>query len=227
MSWELTSFLILGAVLLGGFAWYERSRPPSQVVALVAALAALAIAGRIAFAAFPNVKPTTDIVIFAGYALGGAPGFAVGALAALVSNFWFGQGPWTPWQMAGWGLCGILGAALALGGRNVGRLGLAAACGLAGIAYGALLNFSLMATYGGDLSLQRFGVLEARAIPFDAAHAIGNVAFALVAGPAMVRMLVRFRERFEWGRGRARPPRRGPPAAWRRRCAAAASRPGR
>jgi energy-coupling factor transport system substrate-specific component len=201
VSWELVSFLILGAVLLAGFAWYERSRPPSQVVALVAALAALAIAGRIAFAAFPNVKPTTDIVIFAGYALGGAPGFAVGALAALVSNFWFGQGPWTPWQMAGWGLCGILGAALALGGRNVGRLGLAATCGFAGIAYGALLNFSLMATYGGDLSLERFGVLEARAIPFDLAHAAGNVALALVAGPALVRMLSRFRERFEWGRG--------------------------
>lgn len=201
MSWQLTSFLILGAVLLAGFAWYERSRPPSQVVALVAALAALAIAGRIAFAAFPNVKPTTDIVIFAGYALGPAPGFAVGALAALVSNFWFGQGPWTPWQMAGWGMCGILGAALALGGRNLGRLGLAAGCGLAGILYGALLNFSLMATYGGDLSLERFGVLEARAVPFDLAHAAGNVAFALLAGPALVRMLVRFRERFEWGRG--------------------------
>lgn len=201
MSWQLASFLILGAVLLGGFAWYERSRPPSQVVALVAALAALAIAGRIAFAAFPNVKPTTDIVIFAGYALGAAPGFAVGALAAMVSNLWFGQGPWTPWQMAGWGMCGILGAALALGGRNVGRLTLAATCGLAGIAYGALLNFSLMATYGGELSLERFGVLEARAVPFDAAHAVGNIALALIAGPAMVRMLVRFRERFEWGRG--------------------------
>jgi energy-coupling factor transport system substrate-specific component len=201
MSWQMTSFLILGAVLLAGFAWYERSRPPSQVVALVAALAALAIAGRIAFAAFPNVKPTTDIVIFAGYALGPAPGFAVGALAGLVSNFWFGQGPWTPWQMAGWGLCGVLGAALALGGRNAGRLTLAAVCGFAGIAYGALLNFSLMATYGGDLSLQRFLTLEARAIPFDAAHAIGNVTFALIAGPAMVRMLIRFRERFQWGRG--------------------------
>ena len=55
MSWQLASFLVLGTVLLAGFAWYERSRPPSQVVALVAALAALAIAGRIAFAAFPNV----------------------------------------------------------------------------------------------------------------------------------------------------------------------------
>jgi energy-coupling factor transport system substrate-specific component len=200
VSWQLVSFLIVAAVLLAGFAWYERSRPPSQVVALVAALAALAIAGRIAFAAFPNVKPTTDIVIFAGYALGGAPGFAVGALAALVSNFWFGQGPWTPWQMAGWGLCGILGAALALGGRNAGRLTLAATCGAAGVLYGALLNFSLMATYGGDLSWERFIVLEGRAVPFDAAHAVGNIVFALIAGPAMVRMLIRFRERFEWGR---------------------------
>jgi Prenyltransferase and squalene oxidase repeat len=198
MSWQLASFLIVGGVLLGGFAWYERSRPPSQVVALVAALAALAIAGRIAFAAFPNVKPTTDIVVFAGYALGPAPGFAVGAFAGLVSNFWFGQGPWTPWQMAGWGLCGVLGAALALGARNAGRFALAAVCGFAGIAYGVLLNFSLMATYGGDLSWRHFLALEARAIPFDAAHAIGNVAFALLAGPAMVRMLVRFRERFEW-----------------------------
>jgi Prenyltransferase and squalene oxidase repeat len=198
MSWEAVSFLILGAGLLAGFAWYERSRPPSQVVALVAALAALAIAGRVAFAAFPNVKPTTDIVIFAGYALGPAPGFAVGALTAVVSNFWFGQGPWTPWQMAGWGLCGLLGAALALGGRNCGRLTLAAACGFAGVAYGALLNFSLMATYGGDLSFRHFLVLESRAVPFDAAHAIGNIAFALLAGPAMIRMLVRFRERFQW-----------------------------
>ena len=160
MSWELASFLILGGVLLAGFAWYERSRPPSQVVALVAALAALAIAGRIAFAAFPNVKPTTDIVIVAGYALGPAPGFAVGALTALVSNLWFGQGPWTPWQMAGWGLCGIYGAVLALlWRRGIGRLTLAAACGLAGVAYGALLNFSLMATYGGELSVQRFAAL--------------------------------------------------------------------
>jgi energy-coupling factor transport system substrate-specific component len=217
MSWQVASFLIVGGVLLAGFAWYERSRPPSQVVALVAALAALAIAGRIAFAAFPNVKPTTDIVIFAGYALGGAPGFAVGALAALVSNFWFGQGPWTPWQMAGWGLCGVLGAILALGVRNAGRVTLAATCALAGIAYGALMNFSLMATYGGDLSWRHFLVLEARAIPFEVAHVLGNVVLALVAGPAMVRMLVRFRERFEWARrgasdpdrdGGSQPPRR-------------------
>jgi energy-coupling factor transport system substrate-specific component len=203
MSWHVTSFLILGLVLLAGLVWYERSRPPSQVVALVAALAALAIVGRIAFAAFPNMKPTTDIIVFAGYALGGAPGFAVGAFTALVSNLFFGQGPWTPWQMAAWGLCGVIGATVALGTRNAGRLTLAATCGFAAIFFGALMNFSEMATYGGDLSWKRFWLLEGRAVPFEIAHFSANVVLALVAGPAMVRMLVRFRERFEWRRGRA------------------------
>jgi energy-coupling factor transport system substrate-specific component len=70
VSWELASFALLGLVLAGGFAWYEGSRPPARVVSLVATLAALAVVGRIAFAPFPNVKPTTDIVLFAGYALG-------------------------------------------------------------------------------------------------------------------------------------------------------------
>ena len=82
-------------MLLAGFGWYERRRPPAKVLALVAALAALAVIGRIAFAAIPNVKPSTDIVLFAGYALGAVPGFVVGAVFALVSNFFLGQGPWT------------------------------------------------------------------------------------------------------------------------------------
>ena len=80
MSWQLGSFAILSLALAGGFAWYERTRPDARIVALVGALAAFAALGRIAFAAFPNVKPTSDIVLIAGYALGGAPGFVVGAI---------------------------------------------------------------------------------------------------------------------------------------------------
>ena len=190
---------MLGLTLLGGFAWYERSRPPSQIVALVAALAAISVVGRVAFSPIPNVVPTTDITLIAGFALGPAPGFAVGALSGLVSNFWLGQGPWTPWQMAGWGLTGILGAAVAMATRRrIGRVRLALICAFAGFAYGALLDFSLMVTYGGEQSLSRFLALSARGLPFNIAHAAGNAALALVAGPAMVRMLLRYRHRFEF-----------------------------
>ena len=213
VSWQLGVLLVLAAMLIGGFAWYERSRPPSQIVALVAALAAISVAGRVAFSPIPNVVPTTDITLIAGFALGAAPGFAVGALSGLVSNFWLGQGPWTPWQMAGWGMTGLFGAWLAaLSGRRLGRVWLAVVCALAGFAYGALLDFSLMVTYGGEQSLDRFLAISARGVPFNIAHAGGNAALALVAGPAMVRMLLRYRRRFEY--------------AWRRRAPAPTARAG-
>jgi hypothetical protein len=101
--------------------------------------------------------------------------------------------------MAGWGLCGVGGAALAvLARRRAGRLGLACFCGLAGFAFGALMDLSLMVTYGGEQSLDRFLALSARGLPFNIAHAAGNVALALAAGPAIARMLSRYRERFEF-----------------------------
>ena len=127
MSWQAASLVLLALALAFGFAWYERERPPARVIAVVAALAALAVVGRLAFAAFPNVKPTTDIVLFAGYALGAVPGFAVGAVTAIVSNIFLSQGPWTVWQMAGWGAVGIAGAVLArsLRGREPNRFVLA------------------------------------------------------------------------------------------------------
>ena len=198
MSWVVASFLLLGLALSVGFGWYERSHPSARVLALVATLAALAALGRIAFAPLPNVKPTTDIVLLTGYVLGGAPGFAVGAVAALASNLFFGQGPWTPWQMAGWGGAGLLGAGLArLGGRELGRFTLAAACAAAGFAYGAVMNVSMWVTYSGDHSLDKLWFYFAGSFAFDVAHALGNAVFCLAFGPALVRALRRYRTRFE------------------------------
>src|SRR6476661_3396935 len=192
-------YALLALVLAGGFAWYERSRPPARMVALVAALAALAVAGRLVFTPIPNVVATTDIVLITGFAVGAAPGFVVGALAAAISNLWLGQGPWTPWEMAGWGMVGLGGAALgAVTGRRIGRFGLAIACGLAGFAYGALLDYSVMVSYGGEQSLDRYLAISARGLPFNVAHAAGNVVLALAAGPALVRMIARYRDRFDF-----------------------------
>jgi uncharacterized membrane protein len=199
MTWQVASFAGLAIVLVVGFAWYERTRPSARVVALVAALAALAVAGRLVLAPIPNVVGTTDVALLTGYALGGAPGFAVGALAAPISNIWLGQGPWTVWQMGGWGLAGLAGAGLALVfGRHLGRLGLACACAAMALVYGALLDLSVMVTYGGEQSLDRYLALSARGVPFNVAHALGNFAIALAAGPALVAMIERYRSRLEF-----------------------------
>jgi energy-coupling factor transport system substrate-specific component len=198
VSWIAASSAVLAVALLAGFSWYERTHPTARVLALVATLAALAALGRIAFAPLPNVKPTTDIVLISGYVLGGAPGFAVGAVAALASNLFFGQGPWTPWQMVGWGAIGVGGALLArAAGRQLGRVPLAVACGIAGLAFGAVMNLHMWVTYSGDHTFAKLTATFATSLPFDAAHAIGNVAFCLVFGPALVAALRRYRTRME------------------------------
>ena len=198
MSWALSSFALLALAVAAGLAWYEHERPSSRVLALVAAMAALAVVGRLAFAAIPNVKPTTDIVLFAGYALGAAPGFAVGAISALVSNVFLSQGPWTVWQMAGWGAVGVGGALLAraMRGREPSRLGLALVCGAAGLAFGAWMDFYQW-TLAARQDLDSYLAISATSLPYNLAHAIGNVGFALLLGPAFVRALARYRRRFE------------------------------
>ena len=246
MSWQLGAFAILALALAGGFAWYERVRPDARIVALVGTLAAFAALGRIAFAAFPNVKPTTDIVLVSGYALGGGPGFAVGALAGLASNFFFGQGPWTPWQMAGWGATGVIGAGLAVVTHHrIGRWPLAIVCAVVGFGFTALQDVGDWVTYS-DHSLAQLGIYVGKGIGFDFVHAAGCLVFALAFGPALINSLTRFRTRLNvtWGtaaplpsppgqprRERAgRPPRARRPATCSRRrtrTAGSAQRPAR
>ena len=198
MNWQVASFLVLVVVLGLGFAWYERSRPSARVLSLVAALAALATVGRIAFAPIPNVKPTTDIALFAGYALGPVPGFAVGAVAALASNVFFGQGPWTPWQLVGGGAAGVLGGLLAwaTGRRQIGRWPLAAACAVAGALFGLLMD-AYQWIQGAEQDISHYLAVSATSLPYNIAHVVGNIAFCLLLGPTFVRALSRYRRRFE------------------------------
>ncbi len=199
MSWTLAALVILALALAAGFQWYERTRPDARIVALVATLAAFAALGRIAFAAVPNVKPTSDIVLISGYALGGAPGFAVGAIGGLASNFFFGQGPWTPWQMAAWGVTGMIGAAIALLYRRrgpIGRWPLALACGVCGFAFTAVQDAADWLMYSGH-GLTQLGVYVGQGLGFDAIYAASCVGFALAFGPALLRAIQRFTRRLE------------------------------
>jgi Prenyltransferase and squalene oxidase repeat len=217
MSWQVGAFAVIALALAAGFTWYERVRPDARIVALVGTLAAFAALGRIAFAAVPNVKPTTDIVLIAGYALGGGPGFAVGAIAGLTSNFFFGQGPWTPWQMAAWGATGVLGAGLAqivaVGGRmrrpgrgpapggggeppRIGRWPLALVCCAAGFAFTVIQDVGDWVTFS-DHSWTQLGVYVGQGLGFDAIHAGGCLVFALAFGPALTRSIQRFATRLQ------------------------------
>lgn len=108
----LISILIALLALIPFFVKFERRKVQARELVLLAVLIATAVVGRAAFFMLPNFKPILAIVIIAGVALGGESGFMVGAMAAFVSNFIFGQGPWTPFQMVAMGLVGFLAGIL-------------------------------------------------------------------------------------------------------------------
>lgn len=197
MSWQLASLLVLIVALSASFWWYGRTRPTTREVAVVATLAALAALGRDAFVALPDVKPITAIVLISGLAFGAGPGFAVGAVGALASNIFLGQGPWTPWQMAAWGLVGVGGAVLGrLTDRHLGRAPLAAACAGGAVAFSAIINLFTW-TFTGSHTLAQYVVILAAALPFDLTHVVASFLFGLAFGPALLRMLTRVRTRLQ------------------------------
>ena len=106
------SLLILLECMLPFFLIFEGRKPQARELVLIAVLVALNVAGRAAFFMLPEFKPVVAMTILAGVAFGGETGFLVGAMAMLVSNMLFSQGPWTPWQMFAMGIIGWLAGVL-------------------------------------------------------------------------------------------------------------------
>jgi hypothetical protein len=197
MSWPLASFLVVGLVLGAGWLAYERKRPSARMAAVVAVMAALAALGRDAFAALPDVKPITAMTLVVGYALGPLPGFTVGALGMLVSNFMLGQGPYTPWQMAAWGMVGLGGAALGrLSGRRLGRLPLALACAVSALGAKEVMNLYTW-TLGASHTPAAFLAVAGQAVSYDVTDTLASFFFGFAFAPELARLLARMRSRMD------------------------------
>ena len=189
----LTLFLATTALVAVGVVWVELRLRSAKELAVVGTLGGLAAASRVLFHPLPDVMPMTALVVACGAALGPGAGATIGATGALVSNFVLGQGPWTPWQMLGWGLCGAGGGLLRPLVRR--RWGFAAAGAVLALGFGAIQNlqFALLqleqpGTQLGAALATAYGA----AISFDVAHALTTAAVALAVGPELVRMLDRF-----------------------------------
>ena len=189
----LLTLLVGCAAVAVFFCGFEAGRPALRQIVHTATLGALAAAGRILFAPIPDFKPVSAICIIAGAVFGKHSGFMVGALAALCSNFFFGQGPWTPWQMYAWGLVGYIAGALARTGvleldenpakphsLSLGKVVLLCYGFLSGLFYGFILNswyivaFLVPVTWQGALAAYLAG------LPLDLIHSVATVLFLSV-----------------------------------------------
>jgi energy-coupling factor transport system substrate-specific component len=193
MTGASVTVILTLCVLLMTVTAVERGRGGTRELALVASLGAVAAAGRVLTAPIPSVQPVTVICLAAGAALGVRAGLTVGPIAALVSNGVLGHGPWTPAQMALWGLVGVTGAAL--GGALRHPAVFAALAAAWGVLFGWGMNLWSLAAFGPEVSLPAFVAASARSVPFEVAGAVGNATFAAVAGAALLRLLGRYAER--------------------------------
>ena len=140
------------------------------------------------------------MTLVVGYALGPIPGFAVGAIGMLASNIVLGQGPYTPWQMAAWGLVGLAGAALGrLSGRRLGRFGIALACAIMALVAKEIMNVYTW-TLGASHTPAAFFLTAGQALPYDITDIVASFAFGFAFGPELARLLGRVRARMtvEW-----------------------------
>ena len=192
----LMSALVAALILVYYYLRFEEKKSDAKLIAILGSLAALSVAGRCLFAAIPNVKPSTFIIIVTGYVFGPLSGFMVGATTALVSNIFFGQGPWTIWQMLAWGIAGLVAGLLGPKSRLEGRWTLAIYCAAWGFLFGWIMNVYFVLGFVHPVTASSFFAVYASSAWFDGMHAAGNFVFAFAFGPALVAMLRRYQARF-------------------------------
>lgn len=195
------SMLILLEAIIPFFFLYEKRKPKARELVTVATMCALAVAGRAAFFMLPNFNAATAMVIISGVAFGAETGFIVGAVTMLTSNFIFGQGPWTPWQMFAMGVLGYLAGVIyrrrSVRKKIFSKLSLCIFGGISCIVvYGGIMNPASVLMYYNDVSLHMIAAAYITGFPFDVVHGTGTVLFLWFAARPFLEKLDRIRTKY-------------------------------
>lgn len=197
-KYYLISLLIIFYSLFPFIMIFEKRKPQARELLVIAVLCAIAVAGRAAFFMLPQFKPVVAIVIITGVTFGAESGFLVGVVSGFVSNFFFGQGPWTPWQMFCFGIIGFLaGFIFQKGLLPKKRIVLCIFGGIATfVLYGGIINLGSLLMWTAHPTWEAVIATYASGIPFDLVHALATVIFlALLANP-MIEKLERIKKKY-------------------------------
>ena len=197
-SYGVVSLLVLLECMAPFALIFEGRKPKARELVLIAALCALAVAGRAALFMLPGFKPVAALVILSGVAFGGETGFLVGAMSMLTSNVLFGQGPWTPFQMFAMGLIGFLaGVSFQKGLLRAGRAPLAIFGAVSVVlVYGGIMNPASAILYQPNLSLSVLKAYYLTGFPFDLVHAAATALFLWFGAEPMLEKLERVKRKY-------------------------------
>lgn len=182
--------------MLPFFIRFELRNIQTREIVFLAVLAAIAAVSRVPFAVLPSVQPTSFFIIAAALVFGAESGFMIGAFAALVSNMFLGQGPWTPWQMFAWGMIGWTAGLLNVRGALRNRWLLLAFGFVWGILFGWIMNLWTVSGLLAQGDWTAIAAVYAASIYFDLAHSLSNVFFLLLFTGMWVKILERFQKKY-------------------------------
>ena len=178
------------------FLRFERSKAGAREVIIIAVMAAFSVLGRLIFAPLPGFKPVTAITVISGVALGPEAGFLVGSVSAIVSNIYFGQGPWTPFQMFVWGIIGFLAGILFRNRIKPNRIALCIFGALSGVLFSAMMDIWTVLAADGTWSWKRYAAAMASAVPFTIVYAVSNVIFLVILSKPFLEKLGRIKTKY-------------------------------
>lgn len=191
---------IIGAAMLPFFMVFENRKPQVREILLIAVMAAIAVVGRAAFFMIPQFKPVSAIVIITGISLGAEAGFLTGAVAGFVSNFFFGQGPWTPFQMFAFGIIGFLAGLLFCGKKGRLARNKIVMCAYGGIAtlviYGFIMDTSTVLSFAADFQWDSILAVYMSGLPFNIIHGISTIIFLWFLGTPFEKKLERVKKKY-------------------------------
>ncbi len=192
----ILTWIILVISIILFFLNFEAKKTTARDITLLASLTAVAVVGRVIFAAFPSMQPTSFIIIISAIIFGPQVAMLIGAISPLVSNMFMGQGPWTPWQMLGWALMGLVAGVLFHKMKIQSQLVKVLFGIISGFVFGVCMDLWFVVAYLQPLNKEAILLGLGAGILFNVIHGVNNGVLMALFGPRLEKILERVKIKF-------------------------------
>lgn len=195
-NYMLVSAFVALLSCLPFFIAFETNENTGRELVVIAVMCAISVVGRLIFAPIPGFKPVTAVVIITGAVLGAEAGFITGSMTALCSNIFFGQGPWTPFQMFSWGIIGFISGLIFFKRQKKNLIFIIIAGMLFGVLFSLLMDIWTTVSISGSFIVNEYIACIIAAIPVTIEYAVSNAVFLAVLFNPFYKKLERIKTKY-------------------------------
>lgn len=194
-NYALISIVIAVVCNLPFLLKFEKSKNTTREVVIIAVMTAITVVSRLIFAPIPYFKPVMALIVITGIAFGAQAGYITGVMSAVVSNIFFGQGPWTPFQMLLFGAIGFF-AGVFFENKKLRIWLVCLYSAVAGASFSVLIDIWTVLAIDNSFSLERYSAVLVASLPVLITYMISNVVFNLILTKPFLKKMLRVKTKF-------------------------------